>query len=255
MQALLLLLFCFPPAQAFRLVIDPGHGGYDSGTVHSGLKESNLVLKVAEKLKSELATDPDFEISLTRESDHQVALPARVHQAEVGSADLFVSLHANSEPQGTARGLEFFFQNSLPPGEEELLAAKEENAAAASEHELDSSKDLSRQGDVTAILKDLHRQARLRASLSFSQILAESWKDDEHPPSIKQAPLFVISRTSMPSVLVEIGFLTNQKDVSQLQKTAYQDDLAQRLALAIRQYRSRIASPSSAYFSRRSPNP
>lgn len=230
------------PASAFHVVIDPGHGGIDTGAVRNGLKESELVLIVAKKLRERLEGVPGLEVSMTRTSDLALSLPERVRKAEEARADLFVSLHANSAPDDKARGLEFFFQNSLPADEDAQFLANFENQSHANDDA--GAVDESRAGDVGTIVEDLRRQSKMLASLKFSQTLAERWRGEGKAPAIKQAPLYVVSRTRVPSVLVEIGFLTHPGESKKLASASYQNDLADRLRDAVVEYRSRMAPPS-----------
>lgn len=229
------------PASAFHVMIDPGHGGVDTGAVHGGLKESDLVLRVAKKLRERLAGVPGIEVSLTRAADLALSLPERVRKSDTAGADLFISLHANSAPDEKARGLEFFFQNSLPADEDAQFLAKVENQ---SHGETDAAVDDSRAGDVNMIVEDLHRQSRQLASLNFSRALARRWSVDGKAPAIKQAPLYVVSRARTPSVLVEIGFLTHPTESRKLATDSYQNELADRLRDAVVDYRAQVAAPT-----------
>ncbi len=241
------LLLLSLPASALHIMIDPGHGGIDRGAVHGSAKESDLVLKVAQKVQNLLSKDSSFKVSMTRTKDQNLSLPARVKMAESVKADLFVSLHANAASDQRARGVEFFFQNNLPPDEESLYLASIENQMLNAKDSEDASEDLSRKGDVAAIIEDLGRQHRMMSSLKFSQTLTQSWATTENrrnPATIKQAPFYVISKTSMPSVLIEIGFLTNPREAKKLLREDYQDDLAQKIYKALVSYKEKMDNPA-----------
>lgn len=237
MKAVLLFLALFPAtnALAFKVTVDPGHGGIDGGAVRAGLREADLVLKVALRLKERLQSEPGLEIHMTRESDQALTLEERVKLAETEGSDLFISLHANAAPDERARGLEFFFQNSLPPDEDALFLANLENQSQNLSEDIDV--DPTRRGDVAAIVEDLHRQSRILSSLDFTRRLSDAWKDQKRPPAIKQAPFHVVSKTKMPSVLVEIGFLTHPSESKRLKTATYQDEIADRLKEAILEHR------------------
>lgn len=233
------------PASAIHIILDPGHGGTDKGAVYGGSKEADLVLKVAQRLQSLLQQDSQFKVTMTRDQDRNLSLPARVQVAEDSKADLFVSLHANAAADQRARGVEFFFQNSLPPDEESLFLASQENQMILNNqeiHVLSGGDDLSKKGDVSAIIEDLHRQDRMRSSLRLSQTLTQIWDSDSRASraTIKQAPFYVISKTSMPSVLIEIGFLTNPKESRKLASSEYQSDLAQKIYTALLSYKEKM---------------
>lgn len=238
------------PALALHIMLDPGHGGVDTGAAYAGAKESDLVLKIANAVKILLEKDPKFQVSITRTNDRMLSLQERVHMAENKKADLFVSLHANAASDQRAKGVEFFFQNNMPPDEESLFLASQENQAmiASSESHVTSGGDeLSKKGDVSAILEDLHRQNRMLSSLRFTQTLTNVWGADNKAAqsTIKQAPFYVISKTSMPSVLIEIGFLTNPREVKKLLNKEYQSDLAQKIYKALVSYKEKVDNSSA----------
>lgn len=239
---ILISILCFSSgAGAFRVVIDPGHGGIDAGAVRGSLRESDIVLKVATRLRDLLERESGTRATLTRETDRAVSLPERIQRADEAGADLFVSLHANASPEGKAKGIELFFQNTLAPDEDALFLANLENQAAAAEDE--SIADISRKGDVAAIVADLHRQSRILSSLGFSRILGRSMGSTGAHVAIKQAPLYVVSKTKMPSVLVELGFLSHKGEAKKLATADYQDLLAGNLKEAILRYRQKMHRP------------
>lgn len=232
-------------AQALHIMLDPGHGGVDTGAVYGQAREAELVLKVASRLKTLLEQNSDFKVSITRTSDKVVPLPARVKMAEQAKADLFVSLHANAASDQRAKGVEFFFQNHLPPDEESLFLASQENQMmmnAKDLHEISGGDDLSKKGDISAIVEDLHRQNRMNSSLRLTKTLTTVWDNDAaaSQATIKQAPFYVITKTSMPSVLIEIGFLTNPKEAKKLLTSDYQRDLAQKIYTALLSYKEKM---------------
>jgi len=243
------LLLAFPASATFHIMLDPGHGGVDTGAVRGSAKESDLVLKVAQKLRVLLEKDPRFTISMTRTQDHALTLAERVKLAQKADADLFVSLHANAADDPRARGVEFFFQNSLPADEESLFLANQENEIAAtnaSDSEA-SSDEPSKKGDVNAIVEDLQRQSRILSSLRLTQALSSVWqkRSPETQVAIKQAPFYVISKATMPSVLIEIGFLTNPKEVKKLMENQYQTELAQKIYRALVAYKEKMDNPEA----------
>ncbi|ASD63116.1 N-acetylmuramoyl-L-alanine amidase family protein [Bdellovibrio bacteriovorus] len=240
-----LLILCSPSAFALHIMLDPGHGGVDTGAVYGGAKEAELVLKVAQKLQTLLAKDEKFKVTMTRTSDRNLSLPERVKMAEGSKADLFVSLHANAASDQRAKGVEFFFQNNLPPDEDALFLASQENQMVLNSrelHDISGGDELSKKGDVAAIVEDLHRQNRLSSSLRLTQTLTQVWGTDNNAAqaTIKQAPFYVISKTTMPSVLIEIGFLTNPREAKKLVSAEYQNDLAQKIYTALQSYKEKM---------------
>jgi len=219
-----------------QVMIDPGHGGIDSGTSHSGIQEKDLVLKVAGYLKTLLADNPQFSVQMTREKDQHLSLQDRVKKAEKAQADLFISLHANSNPDRRVKGTELYFQNSLPPDEESLVLAEQENQAEkpGTDNKHPSTADApSKKGDIMAIVDDLHRQYRAKSSLKMTQLLASDWSHS----AIRQAPFYVVSKTTMPSVLVEVGFLSHPDESKKLNTIKYQQEIAQKIYKAVLQYK------------------
>lgn len=228
------------PAHALEVMVDPGHGGIDTGTSHLGVKEKELVLKVANYLKILLESDPQFTTKMTRTEDQHVSLKERVKKAESAQADLFLSLHANSNPDNRVKGTELYFQNSLPPDEETLILADQENQFEhAQENKAIAADSPSKKSDVLAIVEDLHRQYRAKSSLKMTQLLSDGWKQSEalSKASIKQAPFYVVSKTTMPSVLIEVGFLTHPEEAKKLNNVKYQQEIAQKIYKAVVAYK------------------
>lgn len=240
--AVVLIAAARPSFGAFQIVLDPGHGGTDHGAVHSNIKEAELVLKVASKLKVLLEKNPDIQVLMTRVQDRNIGLPERVKFAESHKADLFVSIHANAASDERAKGVEFFFQNNLPPDEESLFLASQENQAVIGTNKEVHDDELSKKGDVAAIIEDLHRQNRMMSSLRLTQTLTHTWENDAQASqaTIKQAPFYVISKTSMPAVLIEVGFLTNPREAKRLLSAEYQNDLAQKIYNALVSYKEKV---------------
>lgn len=229
------------PALAFHIMLDPGHGGTDTGAVRGPAKEASVVLQVAKDLRELFKSNRDFTISMTRTTDRNLSLPERVKMAERAKADLFVSLHANANTDPRARGVEIYLQNSLPPDEESLFLASQENQ---NNHDRDPAEDdePSKKGDVAAILDDLHRQYRLQSSLRLTETLDALWdrEGSRERVSIKQAPFYVISKTDMPAVLIEIGFLTNPREVKRLLTPEYQREIAHKIYSSLLAYKEKV---------------
>ena len=225
---------------AQHVVIDPGHGGADTGACRGNAFESKITLQVAQELRSLLSQNPARQVSLTRSKNTMVTLPERVHQADLAHADLLVSIHVNSNPSPHAHGVEIYFQNHLPPDEEsQELADTEKNM-------LDSDSDPtepSRSNDVSAIIEDLHRQHRMRLSQTLSFSLAQVLQSSNL--NIRQAPFYVLARPKAPSVLVELGFISNTQEAELLTNPKYQHSLAEKIAKGIENYWNQTHSSST----------
>ena len=239
LRIFIVTLFLSSAAQAitWTLMIDPGHGGADHGAVYAGVKEADLVLSVSQKLKRLFENDTRFRIQMTRDEDRTLTLQERVHNAEILQADLIVSIHANASVDRRARGVEFYVQNPLPNDEDSLFLAHQESQIVASKdfHEDDS---LSRAKDVAAIIEDLHRQNKFFKSLELSELLKKSWQNSRPKSlvSIKQAPFYVISQGRIPSVLIEIGFLSHPQESLLLKDLHYQTEIAHIIHQGILKY-------------------
>lgn len=242
--SLLIFLNCETSiASPLRLTIDPGHGGTDLGAVYTSVKEADLVLKIAEKLKLKLEKESaPFEISMTRTKDHTVSLQDRVDIAKKNKSELFISLHANAVKDHRVKGIELFFQNAIALEEDNNLFSQQENQVFEEVTVHIATQDPSKKNDIKMILEDLHRQHKNRSSLKLNQIISQSWSPlstaitSAPQITIKQAPFFVVSKTSMPSVLIELGFLSNPSEVQKLKTQAYQNQLVDTIFLGLVEY-------------------
>ncbi|GIL17004.1 MAG: hypothetical protein BroJett040_07550 [Oligoflexia bacterium] len=229
--------------QPLHVMIDPGHGGTDTGAVRGKAREAEIALKVGTYLKTLLEQDSNYQASLTRTTDKSLSLQERVELAEELKADLFLSIHANAASDRRARGVEFYFQNHLPADEETLfLAATENKVAKSNALENQNTQDPTKKNDVLSIVEDLKRTHRMVSSHKLSKKLLMAW--EETNPEIKnnsniirQAPFYVVSRANMPSVLIELGFLTNPKEADRLINPEYQKEIAQKIYRGLQKYK------------------
>jgi len=258
----LLILLGLPAGASekpLHVLVDPGHGGTDQGATRGAIKESKISLQVSTLLQKILENDPRFKVSLTRTSDKFVSLKARVDSIEKNQADIFLSIHANSSIDRRAKGVEFYFQNQLPADEETLYLAATENrmekiegAEKPNSLPSDSVKLVStdaaddeptKKNDVLAILEDLKRQTRMSSSLRLSDKMLAAWSknspDNQMAENniIRQAPFYVVAKASVPSVLVELGFITNPKEADRLIDPAYQKIIAERIYQGLSDYK------------------
>lgn len=224
-------------ALPFRVVIDPGHGGSDLGAVRDSFVESQIVLEIAQKLKTELEKRSGFEVSLTRTQDLAMTLPERVVIANNKKAHLFVSLHANTSTSSRLSGMEFYFNNprELPP-----------RSAAPSMQHMQNATVLAK------IKQDFEQMEKTEKSLLLSKTFQRhsdliSAREENAKNIIKQATFYVIENTEMPSVLVEVGFLSNRREAKKLTDASYQNEIVQSLADAIVQYKEKSDKRSALY--------
>jgi N-acetylmuramoyl-L-alanine amidase len=215
-----------------RIVIDPGHGGHDPGTVAKGLTEASLTLDVALRLEKLLQKELGVEVVLTRRGDVYVPLEERTAIANRQNADLFLSIHANSSRNDSAKGIETYFLSFASSPEAEAIAARENSASEREMHQL------------TDIIKAISLNNKLDESRDLAKIVQESLvgtlrktNKEVRSRGVKKAPFVVLIGAAMPSVLAEISFITNKQELQLLKTAAYKDKIAQALYTAVLRYR------------------
>ncbi len=215
-----------------RIVIDAGHGGHDDGTIGpNGVLEKDVVLDVALRLANLLNTRLGAEVVLTRSDDTFVPLTERTAIANEHKADLFLSIHANSSPAPSVAGTETFLLNlNSSPGA--ISVAARENAG--------SDKSI---GELRDLVQSIAQNDKIAESQTFaadiqSSIFTQAAKGNTaaHDRGVKKAPFVVLIGAHMPSVLAEIGFLSNPRDESNLNKPEYRQKIAESLYKGIAQY-------------------
>ena len=206
---------------AARIVIDPGHGGHDPGAQAAGLDEASLVLDVALRLERLLLETPGVEVLLTRRGSEYVALEERTAIANRADADLFLSIHANASGNTTVRGIETYFLNFASSAEAEAIAARE-NAA--------SSRTMRNLNDIVKAiaLNDKIDESRDFAMRVQSSLYGQLRKVNKQARSlgVKQAPFQVLVGATMPSILAEISFITNDREAELLKTDKYRQQIA-----------------------------
>lgn len=215
-----------------RIVIDPGHGGHDVGTHgKSGMLEKDLVLDVSKRLAVMLEERMGVEVILTRDDDTFLSLEERTRLANQTKADLFLSVHANSSPLKSVAGVETFYLN-FNAGRDDTDLAMRENAA--SERSIADLKDAVSKIVLRAKL-DESREFALRVQNALHNAAAKANKEAKDR-GVKRAPFVVLIGADMPSVLAEIGFLSNGKDEDLLRGSEHRDRLAESLYKGIAAY-------------------
>jgi N-acetylmuramoyl-L-alanine amidase len=225
-----------------RIVIDPGHGGYDPGAQVRGLSEAELVLDIALRLEKLLTNVPGIDVVLTRRGDDHVPLQERTAMANRESADLFLSIHANASANGQARGVETYFLNFATNLGAASVAARENAGSAQSMAALpDVVKTiaLNNKLDESRDFATFVQRAMIRKLRSTNKAVKDL--------GVKQAPFVVLIGAAMPSVLAEVSFLTNAQEAKLLKSPAYRQRIADALFDAIRKYQASLKSdPASA---------
>ncbi|SNT30232.1 N-acetylmuramoyl-L-alanine amidase [Granulicella rosea] len=215
-----------------RIVIDAGHGGHDSGTLGvDGIQEKDVVLDVALRLGKMLHERLGAEIIYTRSDDTFIPLETRTAIANKAQADLFLSIHANSSQDSSARGVETYYLNFTSSPDALEVAGRENAVGGQSIHQLS---DLVKK--IT--LKDKIAESREFAQDVEGSLYAglEKGNDGLKNRGVKKAPFVVLIGANMPSILAEISFVTNPKDASQLRQPEYRQRVAESLFKGVAKY-------------------
>jgi len=226
-----------------RVVIDAGHGGHDPGAV--GLKklyEKDVVLDIALKLKKILASNQSYEVFLTRDKDIFIPLEERTAIANKKNADLFVSIHANASTRRQAKGIETYLLN-WTDDEEAMKVAARENAIS-----FKKMKAIHKQMDIVEIIKsDLMRESKRDESIKLANYIQRTMISNldgsyKNIPDlgVKQALFYVLFGARMPSVLVEVSFISNPEEEKLLSCDSYRMDIAKAVAEGIHKYFSPV---------------
>jgi len=219
------------------VVLDPGHGGIDTGTrAPTGEEEKDIVLDVAKRLRDRIEKFGKYRVLLTRDDDTFVPLADRVRIARNAGAALFVSIHADSLPrkEGDAQGATVYTLSETATDPEAARLAEEENRA-----DVIAGVDLkSEPDDVAGILIDLAQRETKTFSVQFAHKLVSDMKDTIrlHKEPIKSAGFRVLRAPDVPSVLVELGYVSNKQDLQSLMSDTWRDRAADSIARAIDGY-------------------
>lgn len=216
------------------IVLDPGHGGKDPGAISkSGKYEKNLTLAMAKETKP-LLEAAGYKVVLTRDRDIALALRRRVEIAHEADADLFISIHADSAKNSSARGLSVYTISERASDKEAAALAERENKA-----DILLGLDLTGYNpDVSNILIDLAKIDTMNNSAIYAKKLVKHMKQEVKlvPNAHRFAGFAVLKSTNVPSVLLEMGYLSNRQEERLLQKKSYRSDLARALVRAVNEY-------------------
>jgi N-acetylmuramoyl-L-alanine amidase len=221
-----------------RIILDPGHGGHDPGAVGpKKLYEKDVVLDIALRVKKILSEDPLNEVLLTRDRDIFISLEERTAMANRNNADLFVSIHANASPRPEARGIETYLLN-WTDDEEAMRVAARENAIS-----LKKMRAMNRQMDIVDVIKsDLVRENKRDESIKLANYIQRSLVSNSDVNryavnlGVKQALFYVLFGAKMPSVLVEVSFISNPEEERLLASDAYRNEIAKGIVKGLHTY-------------------
>jgi len=231
-----------------RIVIDPGHGGKDPGAIGPrGIREKDIALDVSKRLGAILRKKYGVEILYTRDRDVFVPLNERTEMANAKKADLFISIHTNASKKRNVRGLETYFLN--------WTNDKEATRVAARENKISVKKMRQMQNELQFILQDLARNSKkeesMRLAHSVQNSMARSLKKEYrriNDLGVKSALFYVLVGAEMPSVLVEVSFISNHEEEMRLSSKTYKIKLAEAIANGINSYITQstlIVSPAA----------
>lgn len=221
---------------ARRICLDAGHGGHDPGSIgRAGTQEKDLTLAVVMKLEKLIRTKLGADVVLTRDSDVFIPLEERTAIANASGADLFLSVHINSARNRTGRGLETYYLSFAKSAAAEAIAARENAISQA------TMKDLNN------LVKAIATNSKIDESRDFAGIIQKSNVRGLSPSfkglldrGVHTAPFYVLIGANMPSVLTEVGFISNPEEERWLKSEAYQDKLAESLLEGVRSYLNQI---------------
>jgi N-acetylmuramoyl-L-alanine amidase len=215
-----------------RVVIDAGHGGHDNGTQGAkGLLEKDLVLDISKRVGKLIEEQLGAEVVYTRSDDTFIPLESRTAIATDKKADLFLSIHANSSPVTRIAGVETYYRNFTNSKDALDVAARENSSSQKSIAELETLIQKVVQGEKVEESREF--AARIQTSLyAFSARNFPGTRDR----GVKKAPFVVLIGAKIPSVLVEVGFLSNPREEALLRKSEYRQKLAEALFRGISRY-------------------
>ena len=245
------------PIKLKTVVIDPGHGGRDAGCVSRDKKtyEKNIALDIAKRLNRKIASAyPDVDVKMTRTDDHFVELEQRAVFANKASANRFISIHVNSVEKGTsANGFSVHVLGQSQRKGNDLYSknldlVKRENSVIMLEDNYETRyQGFDPNDPQSSIIFSLMQNAHLSASLAFAEDVAGAMAGGPIRPSrgVSQDPFWVLWRTAMPSVLIEVGFMTNPDDLAVMRSEAGRQGIADNIFKAFCVFKTRYDGSAS----------
>lgn len=225
-------------------MIDPGHGKHDPGTSGKFSKEKNVALKIALELGRIIEENlDDVEVIFTRDDDSFLELHERADLANKKGADLFISVHCNAFHNRSVFGSETYVMG-LSKMDNNMDVAKRENSVMLLEEDQTKYEGFDPESDESYILFDLYQSAHLNNSLVLAAEIEKQMDErvGRNSRGVRQAPFWVLWQTTMPSVLVETGYLSNSKEEQELNDKLNQVYIASGIYRAVRAYKERIES-------------
>ena len=254
----LLVIFLFPQSidasfgspirdKVSIVVIDPGHGGKDPGALGPKITEKDVVLAISLKLGKYIEDNfEDVKVIYTRDTDVFIPLDERANIANRNKADLFISIHANSLPKSKAIGTETFVMGISKDARNFEVAKKENSVIILEENYETKYEGFDPKSIESYIIFSVMQKTFQGHSIAFAQMVEEEFevRAKRYSRGVKQDGFWVLWRTTMPSVLIETGFLTNTKDEKFLATENGQDIMASAIFRAFRNYKNSIEKNS-----------
>jgi len=215
-----------------KIVLDPGHGGKDPGAIGvDGSTEKDIVLSIAKKLAVKLRKEMGIQVVLTRKDDRHIRLEDRTYRANAEEADLFISLHMNASDNAEAKGIETYYLDTTTDEAALRLAARENGTPR------------NKISDLQFILADLTQNMKLEDSITLAHRLQASSvagmtkvMGDVKDLGVKKAQFYVLVGAHMPSVLIEMFFITHRNEGRAMSQQNYQDAMVKALFEGIKKY-------------------
>lgn len=224
-----------------KIIIDPGHGGKDPGTLGYGnLKEKDVVLDIAKRLKRLLEGSLNVDVQMTREKDEFVELRERSAFANRNAGKLFIGIHANSNPSSRASGMETYILGTARTNEDREIAEKE-NSVIRYEDSWAPYGDLSNEN---AILVRMAQSSFEQESQELAALVQGNAKKtlNTRDRGVKQAGFYVMVGTSMPKIYVEVGFISNKREARRLRTKDYRQKIAEAIFKGVEEFKRRSES-------------
>ncbi|MBU0480345.1 MAG: N-acetylmuramoyl-L-alanine amidase [Proteobacteria bacterium] len=225
-----------------RIILDPGHGGKDSGARGFGLMEKDIVLDVARKVAARLRNTIGCEVILTRDMDVFIPLEERTAIANTKGGDLFISIHVNASPSKRVRGVETYILD-LARSNDAMQVAARENAT--------STRQIS---DLQTILLDLIQNSKKTESIKLAELVQESMVSGLKKSyksvrnlGVKEAPFVVLVGAQMPAILAEISFISNPTEAKLLKSEQYLNTISDQITAGVSQYVTDLNVSNLAY--------
>lgn len=227
------------------IVIDAGHGGHDAGTRGRKVKEKDVALKIALKVGNYIEKNvPGVKVIYTRTDDRYLSLDKRAHIANTAKADLFICIHANANPNTKAFGTETYIMGLHKDDNNFEVAKRENSVILLDENYEERYEGFDPESPESYILFSLMQSVYQENSLRFAQKIEDQFKNRVGRVSrgVKQAGFWVLWDTAMPSVLVEVGFLSNVEEEKYLMQENGQDLIASGIYRAFKDYKNEVES-------------